>query len=523
MKILSIMKKCNNLLRLYRVILLLPFTLFIGCNDYVDNINTDPNNPATVPASVLLSNGLIGSAFSNANDLNRFASTIMDYNFGAAGSPSGWDLYNTTGSDFGNQWRFEIYGGALVSYKRLIENSEVAEPGGSRIYMGIGKIMTAYTFSIATDVWGDVPYSQALLGTENIQPRIDKQEDIYKGNAALGIKSLFTLVREGIADLNTTTTQVFAPGAIDDVVYGGSAANWRRAGYTLMLKMALQISDREPVLAASIINEVIVANEYISTNAQNLSVKFGGSPGSRSPVYTWSNISESSFATDANVSTGYLDLLSGTVSAASPLAPGSPFAGVLDPRRDLFIKRVGAGFTTYQNGFIGTLASGANRSRWSDVVLGLNGVGPVRLITNAMRAFILAEAGLRIPGVVLPGGQTPQTLYQQGITASMTEAGVPAATITAYLATPAGTLTGTPAQQLEQIITQKYIAMTGNGLEAWNDRRRTGYPNFPEHLNAVGIDGRRPRRAQYINEEVQRNPAFTPFKRSNELVWWDVN
>jgi len=126
-----------------------------------------------------------------------------------------------------------------------------------------------------------------------------------------------------------------------------------------------------------------------------------------------------------------------------------------------------------------------------------------------MRAFILAEAGLRIPGVVLPAGQTPQTLYQEGITASMTEAGVAGASITSYLAKPAGTLTGTAAQQLEQIIIQKYIAMTGNGLEAWNDRRRTDYPNFPEHLTALGIDGKRPRRAQYIDQEVQRNPYFT--------------
>jgi hypothetical protein len=192
-----------------------------------------------------------------------------------------------------------------------------------------------------------------------------------------------------------------------------------------------------------------------------------------------------------------------------------------DPRLDLFITKPNGTFTTYQNGFVGTLASAANRSKWNSAITSPNGAGPVRLLTNAQRAFILAEVALTLPGVTLPGGQTAQTYYAEGITASMTEAGVPTADINNYIANHS--LTGTSEQQLEQVITQKYIAWTGNGLEAWNDYRRTGYPSFPEHLNAVGIDGKRPRRAQYINEEVQRNPNFTPSPLPNVKVWWDVD
>lgn len=214
-----------------------------------------------------------------------------------------------------------------------------------------------------------------------------------------------------------------------------------------------------------------------------------------------------------NVSTGYVDLLQGNVG---------PFNGVVDPRLDRFVTKPTGSFVTYPNGFIGTLAPSANRSRWSTTITGVNGVGPVRLVTNAHRAFMLAEAGLTIPGVNLPGGQTPNTLYQEGIVASMTEAGVTPAEIAAYLASSAGSLTGTTAQQQEQIILQKYIAMTGNGLEAWNDYRRTGFPNFPEHQNAVGVDGTRPRRAQYIDQEIQRNPNFEVIQ-TNVNVWWDVN
>jgi hypothetical protein len=501
---------------LYKKIFLIPVLLVFGCNSFLD-VNQNPNSPESVPPKVLLPTALAGAAFANANELNRFASTIMDYNYGASGSPATWDIYVLDGASFGNQWRFEIYGGALVGCNNLIK---AADKVGAKAYTGIAKIIKAYTFSLATDVWGDIPYSQALDGTAGvIQPRIDTQEDIYKGNSSLGIQSLFDLVREGLADLNATTT---ATPAGDDIIYGGSVANWTRAGYTLMLKMALQISDIEPTLAASVINEVVVASNYISANNQNFSVKFGSQVGSQSPIYTWSNISTSLFAPDMNVSTGFVDLLSGNISAASPITAGSPFVGIVDPRRDLFVNKISGAFVTYQNGFTGTLAASDKRSRWSDVVCGTSGVGPVRLMTNAMRAFMMAEIALRMPSVTLP--KTAAAYYQDGITASMTEAGVSAANISSYLLTTAGQLkvAGTTAQQLEQIITQKYIAMTGNGLEAWNDRRRTDYPAFPEHLNAVGIDGKRPRRAQYINEEVQRNPNFTPVVLPNVRVWWDV-
>ena len=483
---------------LYKVVFLLPALMLLGCEDFLD-VNQSPNNPEKVPPSTLLPTGLVGAAFANANELNRFSSTVMDYTYGAAGSPAAYDIYNTDGANFGNQWRFEIYGGAIVTFKDLIK---AADELGSTSYRGIAKIMRAYSFAIATDTWGDVPYSQAGLGEEFLQPRLDSQESIYKGNAAEGIQSLFDMVRDGIADLNTAST--VNPGS-EDVVYGGNLDNWKRAGYTLMLRLAMQISDREPALAASIINEVATANLYISANAQNLSVKFGGSTGSQNPIHTWTNVSL--FLGDMNVSTGYVNLLTGKN----------------DPRLDLVVTKPTGSFVTYENGFIGTLAPSANRSRWNTAITGANGVGPVRLLTNAQRAFIMAEALIAIPGVTLP--KTAQEYYEEGIRSSMLEFGVPVATVDTYFNDHAAevTLSGTTEEQIAQIITQKYIAGTGNGLEAWNDYRRTGYPAFAEHLNAVGIDGKRPKRAQYINEEVQRNPNFANIVLPNVNVWWDVD
>jgi hypothetical protein len=357
-------------------------------------------------------------------------------------------------------------------------------------------------------VWGDIPYSQALLGLEFTQPRIDKQEDIYKGNSSLGIKGLFDLTREGLADLSATTSAL-TPGA-DDLAYGGTIANWRRAGNTLLLKLALQISDREPAMAVSVINEVIAGNNYINDNAQNLAIRFGSATGSQSPVHQYVNVT--TFRDDMIMSTRYLNLLQ----------------GLSDPRLGQLITSPNATFTTLDNGFRGTLPTpSTNWSRWGVGVTGAGGIGPIRLLTNAQRAFIFAEAAVRFPGIVLPAGKSANDYYQEGIRAHMAEVGVAAATITAYFANVANVnrvnLNGSTDNQVNQIITQKYISWTGNGLEAWNDWRRTGYPTLLPHQNAVGVDGTRPVRAVYTNNEISRNPNFEVGIFQNVKVWWDAN
>ncbi len=479
--------------------LLVPLVLGMGaCTNFLD-VNQTPNNPLSVPPSVLLPAAEAGSAFANSNELNRFTSVIVQHLAGANNGPATYDVYQTNGGDFGNQWRTEIYDGALINYQKVIQ---IADVTNSKAYTGIAKIMKAYTFALATDVWGDIPYSQALLGEGNLQPRLDKQEDIYKGNTTLGIQSLFDLVREGEKDLDVALAANYSglKPTNDDLIYGGDLNKWKAAGNTLLLKFAIQISNKEPKLAASVINEVLTGNKYITSNSQDLNQPFGGAVGSQDPVYTWTYVSL--FRDDLILSTRYLNLLK----------------GLSDPRLPIFFTKPAADYVTIDNGFRGVLPTPISSwSRYNTYVTGANGVGPVRLATNFQRAFILAEAAIRLG---TPGD--PQKLYEEGITASMTLAGVTPTQITAYLANPAvGTLTGTNEQKIAQIITQKYIAFTGNSLEVWNDLRRTGYPTQLPAQNAAGIDGTRPVRAVYINEEIQRNPNFpqTPIQ-SNVPVWW---
>ncbi|MFD2741770.1 SusD/RagB family nutrient-binding outer membrane lipoprotein, partial [Sphingobacterium populi] len=343
-----------------------------SCNKFLD-VNDTPNNPLEVPAATLLPVGLSGTAFANSNELNRFASTIMSVTAGVSGSPAGYDIYEVFGDDFGNQWSFEIYGGALINYKKMLEE---AEKSNSPVYAGVGKIMMAFTFAMATDAWGDVPYSEALLGDmELTTPRLDSQRDIYLGNEAEGIQSLFDLVREGLADLDRESILTIDS---DDIVYGGDLAKWKRAGNSLLLRLALQISSVEPQVATQVIQEVLDRNMYITANDQNLAVRFGGQVGSQAPLWTLTR--NSSFQNELLISTRFVNRLQ----------------GLSDPRLPLYVTRPTGSYVTLDNGFRGTPPPAADRSVYNSYAIGVGGEGPVRLLTNAQTAFILAEAVVRL-------------------------------------------------------------------------------------------------------------------------------
>src|SRR5215472_5333020 len=99
--------------------LLLLVTMGLGsCKKYLD-VNTSPNQPTSVPASVLLPTTEIGIAFANSNDLDRATSAIMQQIAGVANQTLGYDVYNFTGA-FDNQWNSELYGGSINNCVTMI-------------------------------------------------------------------------------------------------------------------------------------------------------------------------------------------------------------------------------------------------------------------------------------------------------------------------------------------------------------------------------------------------------------------
>jgi hypothetical protein len=329
-------------------------------------------------------------------------------------------------------------------------------------------------------------------------PRFDKQQDIYQGNAADSIQSLFDLVKEGMADLDKTS--VLKP-AKDDVVYGGDLAKWKRMGNTLLLKFAMQISNVNPTLAKSTIDAVITGNNYINSNSLDFEVPFATSVGNQNPLYTFNNTNRQ---TDQMLSQRLLNLsrsLNDTV------------------RLGKFFTKPTGNFVAFDNGATATAPTLANRSKYNAFVTGVTGEAPARLLTFAQVNFILAESAL-----ILGTAGDANTYYQAGIRANMQKTGMTTTEIDTYFTTNPGvvTLAGTTEQKRNQIITQKYISWIGNGIEAYNDYRRTGYPVLTLANNAAGHNPNViPTRLTYPLNELSRNPNTpNPITRTDVKVWW---
>jgi len=473
--------------------LFLIFISFISCKKFLD-VNTTPNNPTAVPPNTILPTTTIGMGFANSNDLDRATSALAQHIAGVGNQTAAYDVYNLDGN-FDNQWNGEIYGINLSDLQILIDQYSETSPA----YSGIAKLEMAYLFSIATDIWGEVPYSQAAQGLKFTNPRFDKQEDIYQGNSALGITSLFDLVKSGLADL-AKTSNVFVPGS-DDIVYKGDRTKWARMGNTLLLKFAIQISNKNPALATSTIASVITGNNYINSNALDFEVPFAASVGNQNALYTFNNLNRTG---DQMLSTRLLNLeksLNDTVRLAK------------------FFTKPNGVFTSFDNGATGAAPALATRSKYNTYLTGTSGEAPIRLLTYAQVKFILAESAL-----ILGTTGVANTLYQEGITASMQKVGMTAAEISNYFTTnpTVVTLSGTTEQQRAQIITQKYISWIGNGIEAYNDYRRTGYPPLTLVNNAQGDNPNViPTRLPYTITELSSNPnAPNPRPKTDVKLWF---
>ncbi|MFC7667897.1 SusD/RagB family nutrient-binding outer membrane lipoprotein [Hymenobacter humi] len=430
----------------------------------------------------------------------------MQHYAGLANQPATEDRYVINGN-FDNEWRFDLYTYNLNGAQTLIKSTQETSPA----YAGIAKLIKAYNFALTTDFWGDIPYSKALQGLETLQPTFDKQEDIYKG--ATGIQSLFDLVREGMADLDKTSN-TFTPGA-DDIVYKGNLAKWKKVGNMLLLKFANTISRRDPALATKVINEVLAkganGSAAIDANADDFEIPFGTAVGNTNPFYSY-NITNR--PDDQMASTRFLDSLTALKD------PRLPKYFTTTPNNTSATNTTAFGkFTGFENGNNATPPVRTNRSVYSTYVLGAGGQAPVRVLTNFQRAFILAESAIS-----LKTAGDANKLFQEGIRRSMEKTGLTTAEIDAYFAANPGivNLGGTDTHKINQIITQKWIAWVGNGYEAYNDYRRTGFPRLQPALN-VTVTPNIPNRLLYPPAEVSANEKNIPAAVITDRVWWDVD
>lgn len=487
-------------------ILAIALTIVSSCDSYLD-VNVSPNNLQDATVQSLLPGAQIGTGFFIGNTAQIISSLWIQQMAGTGTQTDPFDRYNVSPEN--NEWN-TIYATLLDDLEQIVQQGREE---GNFHYAGMARIQQAYVYLVAADLWGDIPFSQALNIEEFPKPAYDPQEQVYAGVVAL--------LDEGLADLDKETV---TPAAQGDQIYGGNLDRWRKAANSIKLKLYLQSRKANPN-SATAINQLIAENNLISANAENFNINFFASSGSFNPIYMYQHQTR---ANDMILSQRFYDSLN-----------------VLnDPRLPVFFTTVGGNYVTYENGLnTATPFVSPNRSRWGVYVVGNGtqtasgtitngGAAPIRLITWSMVNFWLAEAALTLQTT----GETPEVYFRRALEAQFLDirtfvnaANLPAnfeANAAEYInrRVAAFEAASSTESKLNILIRDKWASSAGNAYEAYNDYRRTGYPRLALAQNPqVGVT-RIPTRWPYALGEIQGNAENVPLKDYPAgllvPVWW---
>jgi hypothetical protein len=411
-----------------------------ACESFLD-VNADPNSPQTAPPDITLpavlatfSSGILGSwpATMSAEWMQQIS--FNSNNRGLAR----YDRYEMRDVDAGVLWD-RAYTTVLSQSKIIMEQSAPKEEWA---YDAIAKIMYAWTLSVATDVWGPVPNSQAL-NPDNPKPAYDDQKAVYV--------EIQRLLSEAIDELPRPNFPSRIP-ATNDLLYTGDLTRWLKLAHTLQAQMHLHLVYAPGETPATRAQSVIasLANGF-SSNLDDADFRYAGvgvTPTNAQPWYIARLIPE------YRLSQHYVELLR---ARSDPRLPATAERTTADAQ------------VTYRGHKNGDPAGPAGQfSRATNYFA--HDTASFAWITYSQARFMEAEARL-----IVAGPAAADAPYRAAIRANMEKfrPAISATAITTYLnALPSLT---TVANPLAEIMREKYIA---NFLrfEAWNDWRRTGYP-----------------------------------------------
>lgn len=469
-----------------------------ACDDFLD-VNDDPNNPPTSTPELTLPAAQGQLAYTLGNQFQFLGNFFAQHwtQAGAANQYCDLELYQITSSSYDARVWGELYAGALNDFRFVSQQALTDEQNN---YAAIGQIMEVYTIQVITDAWGDVPYSSALSGLNNLNPEYESQEDIYN-DMVVRLDSAIALI-----DLGGPT-----PGD-DDLVYGGNMNQWLRFANTLKLKIFLRQAYVRPDVAQAGIQAMYSAGAEFLQIGETGDVEFADQTQNRNPFYQTQVVFRG--GVDVVASNTILNYLQETE----------------DPRINEFFSPAQAGGN--QGSFVGVdQGVECTPDRTGNQSNTVSKPGPavaspttaVPFITAAESYFLQAEAVAR---GWTGGVGVASELYAQGIRASLEYVGEDVGAATALLQRPGVVYPtgGSVEAQVEQIITQKWVSSSGTqGFEAWTEYRRTGYPSFiePSAASTLGT-GLIPKRLLYPNTEAVRNTNYPGLVEIDVPVWWDV-
>ena len=180
------------------------------------------------------------------------------------------NAYSTT--QMSGPWN-TAYANIFTDYDNMVPR---AEEKGWETHIGIAKIIKAYAMMTLVDYIGDVPYTEAAIGVENLNPGLDSGAAIY--DAALAL-------------IQQAQDHFFVPSQSpsNDLFYGGNTDNWSKLANTLELKLRLQRRNAAAGDDASAINSLISnPSTLIASGSADFQFKYGtlnANPDSRHPKF----------------------------------------------------------------------------------------------------------------------------------------------------------------------------------------------------------------------------------------------
>lgn len=466
------------------------FLLLTGCKDSFFDVNTPSNVLDESQISYKMELPYIESHIASMQySIVRYMDGLYDQQLASA-SIGGADTHDRT--SLGGAWS--------TYYSRILPNVKImkklAQEDNNSHYLGIAQILEALATQMATDQWGDIPYSEAGMGSQNLTPNLDSQEDIYN--------SLLNLLNNAITNLQASANGE-EPGA-DDLFYGGDLNKWIKAAYTLKARLNIHLTKRNGTTAAQDAIDAL-QNGFTSTS-DDMQIIYDAV--AKNPWY--SNVVAANQTGNLSVlwSEQLIDQMNGT---------DYPYTNITyDPRLPHYADNHGN--ATYVGSDNGAGGNGncdlANDGYFTEDA-------PVFLLTYMEAEFIKSEAEF-----ILGHKQNAYNAYIAGITASMDKVGIPTSDRDDYLNENSIGFWGDFNQlEMKHILKEKNIALVVHP-EPYTDMRRYNFDpaifidlDFPQNRSLDIPAGEWPRRAIYPNSEVKRNPNIEQITEYWSPVWWD--
>lgn len=546
-----------------------------------DGINIDYEVSDNALQSLRATEGSAGATFSNLvyegmyNDYQITTNLTHDVYAGYWGNnsfaPPSAPTYSYNDGWSGARWRHFYDDRTVSEYSQLIKTFHFCDEDYYQNAFYITRIYYAFLMAAQTDTYGDIPIKYYVKGMlppeENVE--YSSQEEVYH--------MIFDILDQAITNLHNPTlptAQQFNFGD-DDLCYGGDVESWIRFANTLRLRLALRVSNVDPALAKqqgeAALNDpsglmqgqednmkLAPKRQYITGGNENIygllfswganvvlpkemewayknqALKPGvttATPGfeQKAPanLYTAGGVDETMF--NASEDNCYLDprcsilwfrpSVYADLNQAVPKESDADFCGIRNGATVLGSSQT----VNYSPNRCNLQSDAMNPKIWWNLAREIVWFG------YSESLFLKAEAALRgWTGSSLT--QSAKDYYLDGIRASMDYYGIAEADYSDYINNLQGLAAfdgGSKEEQLEQIITQKWIAVFPNGNEGWAEVRRTDYPRYMlvvqggNGSNGEVDNDKLIKRVQYPDSE-SRNPLKPTQYNQGTRVWWDV-